>query len=225
MGAAMPAQLVALTEGSRILVDKPILLLGRDSECDIQFESRKISRRHCCIAQVGDQLVVRDLGSTNGIRINGVRVVEGYLKAGDELAIGNHRYQVRWDTLPADAGRPRVKAPPEQRAAASPAGRAVEEDDEVLESCDDPVPLGDPDEVAREAIPAKEKKDAGSDPIIPVIPLAQEPPPASPPAPPPEQAADGIPDVLKLAPASDPDFPGARGRKPPEPWHPGASKG
>src|SRR6516225_2375578 len=90
---SMPAQLVGLDEGIRILLDKPILLLGRDAECDIQFESRKISRRHCCIAQVGDRLVIRDLDSTNGIRINGVRTIEGYLKTGDQLAIGNHRYR------------------------------------------------------------------------------------------------------------------------------------
>lgn len=96
----MPAQLVGLTESVRILLDKPIVLLGRDVECDIQFESRKISRRHCCLAQIGEQLVVRDLGSTNGIRINGVRVLEGYLRAGDELAVGNHRYLVSWDAMP-----------------------------------------------------------------------------------------------------------------------------
>ena len=101
----MPAQLIGVTESVRILVDKPILLVGRDSECDIQFDSRKISRRHCCIAQIADQLIVRDLGSTNGIRINGVRVLEGYLKAGDELAIGSHRYQVSWESVPAGKER------------------------------------------------------------------------------------------------------------------------
>src|SRR5258708_3747586 len=92
----MPAQLLSLNEGPAILLDKPILLLGRDLECDIRLDSRKIPRRHCCIAQVGDQLVVRDLGSTNGLRINGIRVVEGHLKAGDELTIGNFRYKVYW---------------------------------------------------------------------------------------------------------------------------------
>src|SRR5438309_9466967 len=94
----MPAQLMALNEGPSILLDKPILLLGRDLECDIRLDSRKISRRHCCIAQVADHLLVRDLGSTNGVRINGVRVIEGQLKAGDELMIGNYRYRVRWDS-------------------------------------------------------------------------------------------------------------------------------
>src|SRR3954454_19979962 len=92
----MPPQLLALTEGPNILLDKPILLLGRHQECDIQLASRKVSRRHCCIAQVQDYLVVRDLGSTNGIRINGVRVQEGKLRPGDELTIGNHRYQLLW---------------------------------------------------------------------------------------------------------------------------------
>ena len=101
----MPAQLVALNDGPSILVDKPILLLGRHPECDIQIDSRKISRRHCCIAQVNDYLVVRDLDSTNGIRINGVRVVEGKLQPGDELTIGNHRYQVTWERRPS-ARRP-----------------------------------------------------------------------------------------------------------------------
>jgi pSer/pThr/pTyr-binding forkhead associated (FHA) protein len=138
----MPAQLVALSEGPSILVDKPILLLGRHPECDIQIESRKISRRHCCIAQVNDYLVVRDLDSTNGIRINGVRVTEGKLAPGDELTIGNHRYQVTWDEGPAHpVSRPaprKVVAPPPQAAMMS------RSEDEILESCDEPIPLPDP---------------------------------------------------------------------------------
>jgi hypothetical protein len=134
----MPAQLVALSEGPSILLDKPILLLGRHPECDIQIESRKISRRHCCIAQVQDYLIVRDLGSTNGIRINGERVSEGKLIAGDELTIGNHRYKVSWDPIPG--------TPPRQKARdtfRSGVGNAV--GDEALESCDEPVPLAEPD--------------------------------------------------------------------------------
>src|SRR5689334_11375354 len=135
----MPAQLVALDHGPSILLDKPILLLGRHPECDIQIDSRKISRRHCCIAQVSDYLVVRDLGSTNGVRINGVRVTEGRLNAGDELTIGNHRYQVAWEAgvLPAPQ-RPPAKANP----AAAPMPKA----EEFLESSDEPVPLAEPGE-------------------------------------------------------------------------------
>src|SRR2546425_12619158 len=99
MGVSMPAQLQAVNGGSSILLDKPILLLGRDPECDIQLESPKISRRHCCIAQVGESLVVRDLGSTNGIRITGARVLEGYLKGADGWPIGIHPFQGRGSGL------------------------------------------------------------------------------------------------------------------------------
>jgi predicted component of type VI protein secretion system len=131
----MPAQLVALTSGPDILLDKPILLLGRHPECDIQIDSRKISRRHCCIAQVSDYLVVRDLGSTNGIRINGNRVVEGRLTEGDELTLGNNRYQVRWDGV--------HREQPSRARLTKETGRAPAESmsDDLLESSDEPIPL------------------------------------------------------------------------------------
>lgn len=145
----MPAQLVALTEGPNILLDKPIMLFGRHPECDIQIESRKVSRRHCCVAQVSDYLVVRDLGSTNGIRINGVRVLEGRLKGGDELTIGSHRYRIRWDALPlpalpavaAPVARPQPVAEPPSHKPGPGIGPL---EDQMLEECDEPVPLADP---------------------------------------------------------------------------------
>ena len=90
----MPVMLLSLSDGPSILLDKPILLFGRHAECDVQLHSKKVSRRHCCLAQVNDFLVVRDLGSTNGVKINGQKVTEGRLRPGDELEIGNFRYQV-----------------------------------------------------------------------------------------------------------------------------------
>src|SRR6516162_4967361 len=128
-------QLVALSEGVNIPLDKPIVLIGRHQECDIQIPSRKISRRHCCIALVTDHLVVRDLGSTNGIRINGVKVVEGNLQANDELTIGNMRYQVRWGGEPIP---PAAMANEHAIKAADP--RPVLPTDESL---DEPMPLPD----------------------------------------------------------------------------------
>jgi predicted component of type VI protein secretion system len=102
----MPPQLVAVTDGPNIPLDKPIVLIGRHQECDIQIPSRKISRRHCCVAQVYNYLVVRDLGSTNGVRINGSRTLEGKLQPGDELTIGNLTYRVQWDDHMIAAGPP-----------------------------------------------------------------------------------------------------------------------
>jgi predicted component of type VI protein secretion system len=131
----MPAQLIALNGGPSILLDKPILLIGRHPECDIQIDSRKISRRHCCIAQVSDYLVVRDLGSTNGVRINGQRVGEGRLGHGDELTLGNHRYRVSWDSRV-------VRGRAAGRQTERPGELSPE--DEMLESCDEPVALEEP---------------------------------------------------------------------------------
>src|SRR5438046_1022224 len=144
----MPAQMVALTEGPNILLDKPILLFGRHPECDIQIDSRKISRRHCCIAQVGDYLVIRDLGSTNGIRINGVRVLEGKLRAGDEVTIGSHRYQIRWEDLPlASSGRPASARPSAKEGLVHVRASKPAQDDDHLEECDEPVALEESDEI------------------------------------------------------------------------------
>ncbi len=95
----MPAHLLSLTEGPSIQIDKPILLFGRHEECDVQLNSKKVSRRHCVVAQVNDYFVVRDLGSTNGVKINGQRVAEGKLVPGDELQVGNYKYQVCGDPL------------------------------------------------------------------------------------------------------------------------------
>lgn len=95
----MPAHLLSLADGPSVLLDKPILLFGRHEECDVQLNSKKVSRRHCVLAQVADYLVIRDLGSTNGVKINGDRVAEGKLRPGDELQIGNFRYQVCGDLL------------------------------------------------------------------------------------------------------------------------------
>jgi pSer/pThr/pTyr-binding forkhead associated (FHA) protein len=53
-----------------------------------------------------DQVVVRDLGSTNGIRINGMRVETGRLKPGDELAIAHIRYRLEGEEAPELASDP-----------------------------------------------------------------------------------------------------------------------
>jgi pSer/pThr/pTyr-binding forkhead associated (FHA) protein len=136
----MPAQLLSLADGPSLLLDKPVLLIGRHEECDIQLNSRKVSRKHCVIAQVGESLVVRDLGSTNGVRVNGVRVENGSLRSGDELTIGNFRYQVhvdpRREVLPAPG-------PPVTHAPVSPKKPALSED-ELLEEADEPVSLPEP---------------------------------------------------------------------------------
>src|SRR3954463_15140724 len=89
----MPARLVALDEGTDISLDRSMVVVGRHPLCDVRLDSLRISRHHCCMTQDKDEVVVRDLGSTNGIRINGERVERGRLRPGDELSIAHIRYR------------------------------------------------------------------------------------------------------------------------------------
>ncbi len=94
----MAASLVPTEGGSPIALDKPIMLIGRNQDCDISLQvSSKISRRHCCIVQCGDRYVLRDLGSMNGVRVNSTRVVEANLQAGDEVAVADIAFTFRTD--------------------------------------------------------------------------------------------------------------------------------
>lgn len=89
--------LVPIKKGRTIAIDKAVVFIGRHPDCDVVLtRSRKVSRKHCCLAQVDDRYVIRDLGSTNGVRVNGVQVEnEAPLKLGDEVAIGDVRYLVQ----------------------------------------------------------------------------------------------------------------------------------
>ncbi len=90
----MSARLVALDEGPDIPLDRAMLIVGRHPQCDTRLDSIRVSRRHCCMSPDNGEVVVRDLGSTNGIRINGQRVEMGRLKPGDELSIAHIRYRL-----------------------------------------------------------------------------------------------------------------------------------
>src|SRR3954453_23164214 len=89
----MSTRLVALDEGSDIPLDRTMVVVGRHPQCDARLDSLRISRHHCCMTQDNGDVVVRDLGSTNGIRINGQRVELGRLRPGDELSIAHIRYR------------------------------------------------------------------------------------------------------------------------------------
>jgi hypothetical protein len=77
---------------------RPILLVGRDEECELSFDSSKLSRRHCAIALVDGKVFVRDLASTNGTRVNGAVVDYAELKIGDALSIGDVELTIRATT-------------------------------------------------------------------------------------------------------------------------------
>ena len=93
----MSAFLVPLDPGLCLIpLEKAIVLIGRQADCDVSLtHSRKVSRKHCCVAQVNEAFLVRDLGSTNGVFVNGSRVrKESGLTLGDELTIGDVRFRL-----------------------------------------------------------------------------------------------------------------------------------
>jgi hypothetical protein len=90
----MPARLVALDDGPDIPLDRAMVVVGRHPQCDVRLDSLRVSRHHCCMTQDHGEVIVRDLGSTNGIRINGQRVEFGRLRSNDELSIAHIRYRL-----------------------------------------------------------------------------------------------------------------------------------
>jgi pSer/pThr/pTyr-binding forkhead associated (FHA) protein len=87
--------LVALDGGPDIPTGREPIIVGRHPRCDVRLPSVRVSRRHCCLTEVDDEVAVRDLGSTNGTLINGRRVDAGRLRPGDELSIANLRYRLQ----------------------------------------------------------------------------------------------------------------------------------
>jgi pSer/pThr/pTyr-binding forkhead associated (FHA) protein len=84
-------------KGLKIPIDKAIIFIGRHPDCDVVItRSRMISRKHCALVQINNTLVIRDLGSTNGVRVNGHRVrKETRFNAGDTLTLGDIDYVVK----------------------------------------------------------------------------------------------------------------------------------
>lgn len=68
--------------------ERSILLIGRHPHCDVVLPVASVSRRHCVLAEVDDDFVIRDMGSKHGLWVNGLRVEERSLRVGDEIAIG-----------------------------------------------------------------------------------------------------------------------------------------
>ena len=68
---------------------KSDLVLGRSRGCDVVLSSEAVSRRHAQLFFRDGNWVIRDLGSTNGTRVNGVRVGRCRLRPGDRVALGD----------------------------------------------------------------------------------------------------------------------------------------
>jgi hypothetical protein len=70
------------------LGESPEVIVGRDERCDIRIGSPSVSREHCTIEADGEDLVLRDLGSTSGTFCNGQRIDKIRLRDGLSVEIG-----------------------------------------------------------------------------------------------------------------------------------------
>jgi len=74
--------------GTRWVIDRDDMIIGREEDCDIVLPTRKVSRNHARIRRSGGRHILEDLGSKNGTFVNGQELIEPYtLQDGDEVQI------------------------------------------------------------------------------------------------------------------------------------------
>jgi hypothetical protein len=83
-----PVGSLVLADGNRIAVGEDPVTIGRLPECDVVLGDTKVSRRHAEVRRDGADVMVVDLGSTNGTKVNGAGVRERRLTDGDEITVG-----------------------------------------------------------------------------------------------------------------------------------------
>jgi pSer/pThr/pTyr-binding forkhead associated (FHA) protein len=90
----MRAQLIPLDGNPPIDLVKDLTVVGRKEECDLRLEHKSVSKMHCVIVKTDGLLLLRDLGSTNGTRVNGQRIRRAALLPNDQLTIASYKFRV-----------------------------------------------------------------------------------------------------------------------------------
>src|SRR5260221_8816114 len=103
------AKLVVLSAGMtgrthELKVDKTTV--GRVEDNTFQIAEPSVSSHHCEILLRGAEVVVKDIGSTNGSYINGEKVTESVLKPGQILRLGQIEMRLETDSAPGPAKKP-----------------------------------------------------------------------------------------------------------------------
>lgn len=80
-----------------ISIEHPIVLVGRDPSSDVHLKDASVSRRHAEITLRGEEWVIVDQKSGNGIHVDGRRTQEAVLLPGQQLQIGNLKFRVEID--------------------------------------------------------------------------------------------------------------------------------
>jgi len=85
---------LVLPDGRSLKIGSTPLVVGRLPECAVVLGDTNVSRRHAQVALEEGEIVVTDLGSTNGTFLNGRRVTRAVARSGDEVVIGTSRLRV-----------------------------------------------------------------------------------------------------------------------------------
>jgi hypothetical protein len=75
-------------EDKRTVLSGSRLLIGRSRDCDVTVDDPNVSRRHAELRNEDGRWIITDLGSTNGVKVNGRRVEQAALEQGDEIVLG-----------------------------------------------------------------------------------------------------------------------------------------
>lgn len=113
----MHANLVLFTKNGTqrtIPLSSEITVLGRRHDCDLRIPLKLISRRHCQLSKNNNDLKIRDLNSRCGTYLNGKKITEGVVHAGDYIKIGPLTFQLQID------GKPEKVSPPPTQAKIQP---------------------------------------------------------------------------------------------------------
>jgi predicted component of type VI protein secretion system len=83
--------------GAPIVIDQAVSRVGRDAASDVHLRDASVSRQHAEIERRGDDWMITDLNSGNGVRIDGKKIHETALLPGQLLHIGNLGFRVEID--------------------------------------------------------------------------------------------------------------------------------
>lgn len=93
-------------KGQKILIDRDEIIIGRDPENVIPIEDVAASSRHCAVLREGRKYTLHDLESTNGTRLNGVRITEYRLSPKDIITVGGTELLFDGDDIEAEDAVP-----------------------------------------------------------------------------------------------------------------------
>jgi serine/threonine protein kinase len=92
---AAALSLLLIAPGKQIRLFQGTTIIGRAADCDLVLRDDEVSKHHCQIVLGPGEVVVEDLGSTNGTIVNGETVERAVLHEGDRLSIAGHTFEVR----------------------------------------------------------------------------------------------------------------------------------